>query len=659
MGLFGGSFAGGWSTNLGGQGHGPRSHWGSAAARGDGWGEEYGAVYNPAAVRRLARYLRPHKRLTGLALVAMILFAVATYIQPLLIAIAIRDFITTGDLSGLVWLMLGFVGVALLAAAAEFVRQWAMAKVGHRILLRLRREVFDHLLSLSPSFYDSAEVGRVMSRVTSDVQVLQELVTSGVLTVVADLVGLGIVIVALLVLDWQLALVTFAVLPLLIAGMIFWSRHARRAFVEVRFAIAAVNGTLNEDLSGVRVVQGLGREEENARRFDQINARNLRATRRAGLLSASVLPAVEVLTAVATAAVIGVAAARLASGDLAPATGIAVIVGFTLYIQRFFDPVRDLVLQYTMFQRAMAGAERIFEVLDTEPAIRDRPGAVALAEVRGEVEFADVSLEYEPGLRALDHINLHVRAGETLALVGETGAGKSSLAALLSRSYDVSDGAVLVDGHDLRDLQRGSLLRRLGVVPQEPFLFSGTVLDNIRYGHPEAGPAEVEQAARSVGVHDWIQRLPQGYQTVLSERGQNLSLGQRQLLALTRAIIADPRILILDEATANVDSRMEALIQEATRRLMRGRTTFVIAHRLSTVRAVDRIVVLQRGRIVESGSHEQLLARNGVYAALSRASYAEKQSQAPPFDAEEALAALRRLWARPRPSAAAVAQPAG
>ena len=659
MGLFGGSFAGGWSTNLGGQGHGPRSHWGSAAARGDGWGEEYGAVYNPAAVRRLARYLRPHKGLTGLALVAMIIFAVATYIQPLLIAIAIRDFITTGDLSGLMWLMLGFVGVALLAAAAEFVRQWAMAKVGHRILLRLRREVFDHLLSLSPSFYDKAEVGRVMSRITSDVQVLQELVTSGVLTVVADLVGLGIVIVALLVLDWQLALVTFAVLPLLIAGMIFWSRHARRAFVEVRFAIAAVNGTLNEDLSGVRVVQGLGREEENARRFDQINARNLRATRRAGLLSASVLPAVEVLTAVATAAVIGVAAARLASGDLSPATGIAVIVGFTLYIQRFFDPVRDLVLQYTMFQRAMAGAERIFEVLDTEPAIRDRPDAVALAEVRGEVEFADVSLEYEPGLRALDHINLHVRAGETLALVGETGAGKSSLVALLSRSYDVSDGAVLVDGHDLRDLQRSSLLRRLGVVPQEPFLFSGTVLDNIRYGRPEAGPVEVEQAARSVGVHDWIQRLPQGYQTVLSERGQNLSLGQRQLLALTRAIIADPRILILDEATANVDSRMEALIQEATRRLMRGRTTFVIAHRLSTVRAVDRIVVLQRGRIVESGSHEQLLARNGVYAALSRASYAEKQSQAPPVDAEEALAALRRLWARPRSSDAAAAQPAG
>ena len=640
--MFGSGSAGGWSSDLGGRG------FGSQRGRSDQWEEALGTVYDPAVARRMTKYLRPHRGWATIALVSMIVYAAASYVQPLLISLAIRDFIANNDLRGLAWLMGGLIGVVLVTGVAEFVRQWATARVGHSVLLRLRRELFAHLLSLPQSFYDEAEVGRVMSRVTSDVQVLQELLTTGVLTVIADLIGLVIVIGALLFLDWQLALVTFAVIPLLIIAMRLWTRRARQAFVDVRRAIAAVNGSLNENLTGVRVVQSLRREDENARRFDAINQDHLRANQRAGWLSASALPLVEALTAGATAAVLIVAGLRLANGGLDPATGVAAIVGFTLYIQRFFDPIRDLVLQYTMFQRAMAGAERIFQVLDTPPRIVDPPDAFVLDDLRGEVEFRDVSLSYVPEVEVLHGIDLHVQPGETVAIVGPTGAGKTSLTALIARNYDVTAGAVLVDGHDVRDLARGSLTRRMGVVLQEPFLFSGSVRENIRYGRLDASPAAIEEAARVVGAHDWIMRLPDGYDTYLNERGQNLSLGQRQLLAFARAIVAEPRILILDEATANVDSETEALIQRALQRVLAGRTSFVIAHRLSTIRGADRVLVMQEGRIVETGTHESLLRAGGLYAELYRLTFSKQEGRR--FDDTEALAILRGLHARPVPA---------
>jgi ATP-binding cassette subfamily B protein len=599
----------------------------------DGWeDEELGKVYDHKVIRRMAPYLKPYKPQVFLATLSMVIYAVTSRAQPFLIGLAIDRYIRDGNLNGVAMIGGALVGLALVSWLMQWIQQIATAYVGHRVLLQLRTEMFDHIEKLSLSFLDRNEIGRVMSRVQNDVAVLQDLLTTGVLTVVADFLSLGLVIVFLLVQDFELTAVTFSTVPVLVVIMWLWQRRARRTFVRVRQAIAVVNANLQENVSGVRVIQSLSREDENARRFDRVNTENLNANVDAGRVTAAVMPIVEILVSITTALVIVFGGFRVLDGSLT----VGVVVSFALYVQYFFDPVRNLVLQYTQLQRAMAGGERIIEVLDTKPEIVDAEDAVVLPDVKGEVEFDHVTFEYVPGTKVLDDVSLHVKPGETIAIVGPTGAGKSTMTSLVVRFYDVASGRVLIDGHDVREIDRRSLARRLGIVLQDPFLFSGSVRDNIAYGKLDATLEQIEDAAKTVGAHDFIKRLPQGYDTELHERGQNLSVGQRQLIAFARAVIADPRILILDEATANVDTRTEVVIQNALKRLLKGRTSFVIAHRLSTVRGADRVVVVQAGRIAEIGTHAELLAHDGIYANLYRMTY----EQSPTTDGGDGLGAV-------------------
>ncbi len=641
MAYWGGGAAGGWTSGPGGGAQRLRRSM-------DGWeDDELGKVYDHGVMTRLLPYLRPHKKRMALAVVSMLVYAATSYVQPLLIGVALSHFIARGDMRGLNLLGIAFLALVLVSWGAQYVQLATTGYLGQRVLYTLRQELFDHLQKLSLRFYDNNEVGRVMSRMTSDVTVMQELLTSGVLTILADIVGLGLIIFFLLILDVQLALLTLLVVPILVGSMILWQQRARRAFIHVRQAIAIVNANLQENVSGVRVIQSLSRERENVRRFKDINADNLSANIEAGRLQAVVMPLVEVLSAAATAIVIIVGGQRVLSGSLDPVLGVGFILSFALYIQRFFNPIRDLVLQYTALQRAMAGGARVFEVLEMQPDIVDGEDAQDLEDIKGEVMFDHMSFSYVPEVEVLHDINLHVRPGETIAFVGPTGAGKTTMTALITRFYDASKGHVLIDGRDIKDIRRQSLTRRVGLVLQDPFLFSGTVADNIRYGRLDATDAEVEEAARTVGAHDFIVRLEQGYDTVLQERGQNLSVGQRQLISFARAVLANPRILILDEATANVDTRTEVVIQQALKRLLKGRTSFVIAHRLSTIRGAERVVVMDDGRIVETGTHDELLAKNGLYANLYRMTYQEQGDGHEPAQEQEAGRASAAAGDRP------------
>ncbi len=620
--MFGGAGAGGWSSGIGGQTMGPNRGRGA-----DGWDDEYlGKAYDAEVVRRLIPYLKQYKLQAFTAFACMVISAVTSFITPLLIGLVVSAAVNH-DERKITILVIILAVLAVVYAAAGLVQQLCTAWMGNRLLLQLRSEMYDHMQSLSLSFYDEMEVGRMISRLISDVTVMQELLTSGSLTFAADFIGLGIVVLILLLRDWQLALVTFAVVPPLVLVMVWWAKHARAAFIDVRVKISALYGTLAENVSGVRAVQSMSREGENARRFDALNEENRRANIWAAMLTAAIMPVIELAVAIATCAVVAVGGLRALNAD---SVDVAVLLGtltaFTLYVGRFFDPIRDLVLQYTMLQRAMAGGERIFEVLDTKARIVDKPDALELETVEGRIDFDHVNFHYIEGTPILRDVDLHVEPGETIAFVGHTGAGKTTITSLISRGYEVTGGAIRIDGHDIRDVKRRSLTRHMGVVLQNPYLFSGTVRENIAYGRPEATDAAVTAAATAVGAHEFIEKLEHGYDTVLQQRGQNLSVGQRQLISFARAILAEPRILVLDEATAYVDTQTEVIIQNALRKVLKNRTSFVIAHRLSTIREATRIVVLEQGQVAEIGSHDELLAKGGIYANLYRMTYEQEEA---------------------------------
>jgi len=574
--------------------------------------EVLGKAYDPRIVARTWKYVRPYRVHMLWATVLMICIASANLAGPYLIKLAIDVAIASGNIPMLTLIAFAYILSALVSWACTYGQTYIMSWVGQSVLYTMRRELFVHLQRLSFSYYDNMEAGRIMSRMTGDVSALNDFLTSGVVAIASGVFVLIGIVVIMLSMNLRLALLTLTVVPLIALVTHLYRSRARELYREVRRQNSIVTGYLAENIAGVRVVQAFARERENLRRFDQVNRENLRRLLKAAAFSSGFNPVLTFMSTIAVVLIIWYGGQKVLQGTLT----IGSLYAFIAYVGRFFEPINDLSQRYNSMQAAMAGGERVFELLDTPVAIQDKPGAYELPPIKGRVVFDNVVFEYIPGRPVLKGISLRAEPGEVVALVGHTGAGKSSIINILLRFYDIKSGAITIDGHDIRDVTTASLRRQVGLVLQEPFLFSGTIRDNIRYGKLDATDEEIIAAAKAVSLHEFIESLPFGYDTEVQERGSTLSQGQRQLLSFARALIADPRILILDEATSSVDTATEKLIQSALEVLMRGRTSFVIAHRLSTIKAADQIIVLRQGEIIERGTHAELLAREGYYFGL-------------------------------------------
>ncbi|RWH94216.1 MAG: ABC transporter ATP-binding protein [Mesorhizobium sp.] len=582
--------------------------------------EVFGKAYDPRIVRRIWSFVKPYRGRIFISVAAVLVFTLTQLAIPLVIRYAIDHGMSAGRLDRwvMIWATGAFATIILINYGASYVQESVVGKVAENVLSDLRRAMFSHLQRVSLSFMDKTEVGRLMSRLQGDVNSMQEFLETSVMSV-GDIVLLFGIVSVLLWLDFRLGLLTLSTMPVLFIVRLFWLPRAKVAFMAAHETNSIANGALAEGIHGVRTVQSLERQHVNFDLYDEKVLANLNAHLRSARYAQVMVPIVDTLTGFAMATVIVVGGSMVLSHSL----DVGIMVAFLFYIQRFFDPIRSLTMQYSVMQRAMASGQRISEVLDVPVDVSDKDNAVKLSrDMDGSVEFRNVTFGYRQNLPVLKNVSFRVNPGETVALVGPTGSGKSSSMALVHRFYDVWSGQVLVGGHDVRDLTQDSLGEQVAMVLQEPFLFSGTVLENIRYHKTGASREEVVRAALAVGAHDFIENLPDGYDTELEQRGGNLSLGQRQLISFARALVADAKILVLDEATASIDSYTEMLIQKALIKLLEGRTGLVIAHRLATIRGADRIIVLQNGEIVESGNHEQLMAIKGLYARLYNMNYA-------------------------------------
>jgi ATP-binding cassette subfamily B multidrug efflux pump len=563
-------------------------------------------------IKRLLAYIVRYKLNFAVVITLLLVSAGLGLAGPYILAITIDNYIAKADISSLYWISAVYVAIYILSWIVSYIQTYLRFWLGQKLVFDLRRDMFGNLQQLSMSFYDKRHVGRIMSRVTNDVETLNEFLTSGVEAAIGDVFILIGIVAVMFILNTWLALVSLAVIPILLAGAILLGGRVREAYRITRKKISGVTANLAESISGMRVVQSFSREMANAQQFDRVNVENLQANIQAAKISALFFPLVDVLGSLGTCLVLWFGGA----GVIESSISLGVLVAFMAYVTRFFMPIREISMLYNNVQSALAATERITEVVDAKPEVKEAEDAEQLPRIKGEIQFNHVSFGYEPNTYVLRDIDLEIHENERVALVGPTGAGKTSLANLAARFYDPQEGTITVDGYDLREVTLNSLRSQMGVVLQDPFLFTGSIKENIAYGKPDAPEQEIIEAAKAVGAHDFIMNFAQGYDTNVGERGIRLSMGQRQLISVARALLADPRILILDEATSSVDPYTELLLQNALKKLLEKRTTLIIAHRLSTVRSADKIVVIDSGRIVDTGTHRELMSRKGLYKKL-------------------------------------------
>lgn len=570
------------------------------------------AVPDMVLFRRMLGYITNQKKESIQLVAAIIASTLINLLPPYMYSLAIDNYIKQLDTRGLYLLGVGFVAVYFLTFVTQYIQQYLINWLGSRLELNMRKDIFKHLQALSLDFYAKREIGSIVSRVTNDIDKITELTTSGVANVIADLLTLVGIVAIMLWMNWRLSLVTFSIIPLMILFLYLWGRRVRTVYRKTRRTIASVSAKMEESVSGMKEIQSYSREGETRQEFRQVNRSNMEANVEAGQVMSAFWPAVRVFTALGNFLVLLFGGRAVMAGTLS----VGVLFGFMGYLGRFFWPIQDLSGFWNNVQSALAAAERVFDIMDTPRGIGDKPDAVKLPRIEGHIEYQDLSFRYEEDTPVLKDINLEIQPNTTVALVGPTGVGKTTMINLLYRFYDPQEGAVKVDVYDLRDVKLDSLRSQMAVVLQDNFLFSGTVMENIRYGNLGATDDEIIEVAQTVGAHEFIMKLPEGYQTDVRERGGRLSVGQRQLISLSRALLADPRVLIMDEATSSIDAYTELIIQQALDKIFQNRTSIIIAHRLSTVRNSDMIIVLHEGSIAETGSHDELIEQDGLYKHL-------------------------------------------